>query len=54
LLLAVAALVREMRLRRALQSLLVRLLAHWRQYVHGKSPLDDDRSAGSPGDHQRL
>jgi hypothetical protein len=33
-LLLVAALIREVRLRRALQTLLRRLLAKWRNYVH--------------------
>jgi hypothetical protein len=42
LLLAVAALVREVRLRRALQALLARILARWRQYVASKTSSDDD------------
>ena len=54
LLLAVVALVREVRLRRALQRLVRRLLAHWRQYVQGKTQADNDDAAGRPRDRQRL
>jgi hypothetical protein len=50
LLLAVVALVREVRLRRALQALLRRLLTRWRFYSHEKTRSDsvdpDDRPAG--------
>jgi hypothetical protein len=38
LLVAVGALVREMRLRRALQVLLHRLLSYWRMRAYGKNP----------------
>ena len=50
LLLAVVALVREVRLRRALQALLRRLLVRWRIYSHEETHSDavdsDDRPAG--------
>jgi hypothetical protein len=51
LLLAVAALIREVRLRRALQALLRRLLVRRRFYSHEKTQSDrtvdsDDRPAG--------
>ena len=50
LLLAVVALVREVRLRRALQALLRRLLTRWRFYSHEKTQSNrevdvDDRPA---------
>ena len=38
LLVAVAALVRERRLRRALQTLLQRLLSHWRRHAQTDTP----------------
>ncbi len=41
----VLALAREIRLRRALQSLLKRLLAHWRPYEKNHSN-DVDRASG--------
>jgi len=43
ILVLVVALVREVRLRRALQALLRRLLAHWRPYVRPArhTPTDD-------------
>jgi hypothetical protein len=44
LLLAVAALVREVRLRRALQALLAKILARWRQYVARKTSSAGDRN----------
>jgi hypothetical protein len=44
-LLLVAALVREVRLRRALQLLLRRLLSRWRSYVDVE---EKDRSGGAP------
>jgi hypothetical protein len=44
LLVAVAALVREVRLRRSLQSLLKRILAHWRRDGSG-TPTTSDRTS---------
>ena len=42
LVLAVMALVREARLRRALQKLLKRLILLWRSYAHEQGPADRD------------
>jgi len=42
-LILIVALVREVRLRRALQRLLTRLLAYWRN-PHGENPPDRPRS----------
>ena len=48
----VLALVREVRLRRALQTLLHRLLIHWRS--HGKTNDDADTSDRRAGYDDRL
>jgi hypothetical protein len=50
LLLSVFALVREVRLRRALQELLRRLLTHWR-HRFGTDDTTEDRTASDP-DHR--
>ena len=54
LLLAVAALVREVRLRRALQALLARILARWREYVLHKRSSRKDPDAAGDDRRQRL
>ncbi len=54
LLLAVAALVREVRLRRALQALLARILARWREYVLHKRSSREDADAAGDDRRQRL
>lgn len=53
LLLAVVALVREVRLRRALQELLRRLLTHWR-HRFGKDDTTDDQTAPDADPDRRL
>ena len=53
LLLATAALVRQVRLRRALESLLRRLLSHWRTRSHEET-ISDDPGDGRARDRDRL
>jgi hypothetical protein len=54
LLLVLLALVREVRLRRALQQLLARLLTHWRKtHVEIPDSVVDRRPTGRSG-HDRL
>jgi hypothetical protein len=53
LLLAVAALAREVRLRRALQELLRRLLTRWRQHFGTPHPPEDPDPADDDDDDDR-
>ena len=53
LLLAVVALTREIRLRRALQRLVRQLLSLWRSRAH-ETPVDVAGRSGRSDDHDRL
>lgn len=54
LLLVVAALAREVRLRRALQALLHRLLTHWRNRFGNRHPYDNSTHPDDADDNRRL
>lgn len=52
LLLAIAALCREVRLRRALQEVIRRLIAYLRRNAHEAYPVDPPDSADGPDGHR--